>query len=173
MVYSDWSVLQAKLAGQELGLARQLPDGYTFHSASARYEPLTPSPEEAAAVTDQLRKQAEQSGKGYALLPVGLSDKLLTLTASYRKGDQEVSVRISKTANPSTMYVDDSVDFTAEKLTAGGVELIYTRYKGGNNLTWSVETPGQEGFLLYQIDEMSGQYFSKEEMVGLAEPLLK
>ncbi|WP_342563893.1 hypothetical protein NST84_01390 [Paenibacillus sp. FSL R7-0345] len=175
VVYGDWSVLQAKLGGQEtgLGLAEQLPDGYTFHSASARYEPIKPAPEEAAAITDKLRKQAEQSGKGYALLPVGLSDKLLTLTASYRKGEQEVTVQISKTAALPTMYVDEKVDFTAEKLTAGGTELIYTRYKGGNTLTWSAEIPGREEYLLYQLDEMSGQLFSKEEMVRLAEPLLK
>ncbi|MNI30029.1 hypothetical protein D3C73_838580 [compost metagenome] len=53
--------------------------------------------------------------------------------------------------------------------------MIYTQYKGGNSLTWSAETPvdgGEQEILQYQIDEMSGQYFSKEELVRLAGPFL-
>ncbi len=172
MIYSDWSDLQAKLAGQQIGLAGQLPDGYAFQSASVRYEPLTPAPEEAAAITSKLRKQAEESGKGYALQPVGLSDNLLNVKAAYRLGNDEVTVSISKTDGPATAYVDEQVEFTAEKLTAGGIDLIYTRYKGGNSLTWTAEAPDGATYQ-YQLDEMSGQFFSKEEMVRLAEPLLK
>lgn len=172
VIYSDWSDLQAKLAGQEIGLAGQLPDGYVFHSASVRYEPLTPASEEAAAITSKLREQAEQSGKGYALLPVGLSDQLLNVKAAYRQGDNEVAVSISKTEGTATAYVDEKVAFTAEKLTSGGTDLIYTRYKSGNSLTWTAEAPDGATYQ-YQIDEMSGQFFSKEEMVRLAEPLLK
>lgn len=172
VVYHDWSELQPKLAGQEIGLASQLPDGYAFHSASVRYEPLKPAPEESAAITDKLRKQAEESGKGYALQPVGLSDNLLNVKAAYRLGNDEVTVSISKTDGPATAYVDEQVEFTAEKLTAGGIDLIYTRYKGGNSLTWTAEAPDGSTYQ-YQLDEMSGQFFSKEEMVRLAEPLLK
>ncbi|MNN96863.1 hypothetical protein D3C81_2159180 [compost metagenome] len=67
--------------------------------------------------------------------------------------------------------MDEDVDFTSEKLTVRGVDMIYTQYKGGNSLTWSAGTAGQE-ILQYQIDEMSGQYFSKEELVRLAGPFL-
>lgn len=177
VTYTDLPALQARLSGQSVFLTDALPDGYSFHSASVYYKPVNllspPSPTEAAATADKLRVMAEQSGQDYAMLPVELSDQLLNMTAAYRQGEQEITVSISKSAGPATTYVDESVDFTAEKLVVHGVEMIYTQYKGGNSLTWSAGIPGGQELLHYQMDEMSGQYFSKEEMIRLAEPFLK
>lgn len=155
VTYTELTALQAELSNQPVTIADHLPGGYSFYDASVYYEPVNPvnpqAPEEASVT----------------------ADKLLNLTVAYRKGNQEVTVSILKSDGPSTGYVDDKVDFTAEKLMAEGVEMIYTQYKGGNNLTWSAEIPGRQEILRYQIDEMSGQYFSKEEMVRMAEPFLK
>ncbi|WP_405115329.1 hypothetical protein MHH28_12505 [Paenibacillus sp. FSL K6-1217] len=177
VLYSDFSALQAKLEGQEVALAPVIGDGYTFDNASVYFQPLNllhpPAAEEAAATAEKLRQQAEQSGKDYAMLPVELSDQMLNLTAFYRKGDQEVSVHISRTSGPMTQYVDEQVDFTSEKLTVSGTEMLYTRYTGGNSLAWSTEIPGSRELIHYEINDMSGQFFTKEEMVKLAEGWLK
>ncbi|NQX45133.1 hypothetical protein HQN87_07300 [Paenibacillus tritici] len=175
--YTDLASLQAKLSGQSVTVAERLGDGYSFHSASVHFEPVNlvhpPAPEEAAATADRLRKQAEQSGKDYAMLPVGLSDRLLSLTAAYRKGNQEVTLHISRTNGPVTQYMDEQVDFTSEKLDVKGVEMLFTKYRGGNNLTWTAGIPGSREMLHYQLDEMSGQDYTKDELVRLAETLLK
>ncbi|UQZ34415.1 hypothetical protein C2I18_13340 [Paenibacillus sp. PK3_47] len=177
VTYSDWSVLQSKLSGQSVKIAEQLAGGYSFHSASVRYMPVNlvnpPAPEEAAATADKLRKQTEQSGKDYAMLPVELSDQIDNLTAAYRQGDKEITVHISRTKGPVTAYMDEQVEFTAEKLVFQGVEMVYTKYKGGNSLAWSAGIPGRQENILYEMHEMSGQYFSKEEMLGMAAPFLK
>lgn len=71
-----------------------------------------------------------------------------------------------------TAYVDEQVDFTAEKAVVNGTEMIYTKYKGGNSLTWSAAVPGSRDTYQYQIDEMSGQFLSKEALIAIAKPLL-
>lgn len=177
VLYSDLSALQAKLAGQKVVLAPEIGGGYTFETASVYFQPVNllhpPAAEEAAATAEKLRQQAEQSGKDYAMLPVDLSDQMLNLTASYRKGDQKVNVHISRTSGPMTQYVDEQVNFTPEKLTVSGTEMLYTRYAGGNSLAWSTEIPGSRELIHYEINDMSGQFFTKEEMVKLAEGMMK
>ncbi|MBP2111573.1 hypothetical protein [Paenibacillus silagei] len=177
VLYSDLPVLQAKLSGQKVTLVPEIGDGYTFDKASVYFQPvnlLHPiAAEEVAATAEKLRQQAEQSGKDYAMLPVELSDQMQSLTASYRKGDQKVSVHISRTSGPMTQYVDEQVEFTAEKLSVSGTEMLYTRYAGGNSLAWSAEIPGGQELIHYEINDTSGQFFTKEEMVRLAERLLR
>ncbi|WNS42405.1 DUF4367 domain-containing protein [Paenibacillus sp. MMS20-IR301] len=171
--YSDLASLRTKLSGQDLALAGTLPGGYKFQEAAAYFEPVTPATDEEAAIADQLRKQAEAAGRSYGMMPVRLSDQILNVTAVYKQGDQEVTVTARRATGVSTAYVDEQVDFTAEKVTAGDTQMIYTKYKGGNSLSWSLDIPGSDETYQYQLDEMSGQFLSKEEMIALAEPFLE
>lgn len=174
--YTDLSSLRIKLSGESLTLADALPGGYEFKEAAASFAPVTllnpPTADEEAAIAGQLRKQAEAAGRSYGMMPVELSDQILNLTAVYKQGEQEIQVTATRSEGEFTAYVDEKVEFTAEKLVTGGTEMIYTKYKGGNSLTWSEEIPGSGQTYQYQIDEMSGQFLSKEEMIALAKPLL-
>lgn len=72
-----------------------------------------------------------------------------------------------------TAYVDEKVDFTSEKVVVDGVEMIYTKSKGENSIVWTAEVPGSTELYQYQIDDMSGQYLSKADMIEIAKLYLK
>lgn len=176
LVYTDLSSLRNKLSAQSLTVADKLPGGYEFQTATAYFQPVTllhpPTPDEEKAIADQLRKQAEAAGRNYGIMPVELSDQILNLTAVYKQGEQEIKVTTTRTEGEFTAYVDEKVDFTAEKAVVNGTEMIYTKYKGGNSLTWSAAVPGSRDTYQYQIDEMSGQFLSQEALIAIAKPLL-
>ncbi|KHL96548.1 hypothetical protein QW71_06315 [Paenibacillus sp. IHB B 3415] len=176
LVYTDLSSLRNKLSAQSLTVADKLPGGYEFQTATAYFKPVTllhpPTPDEEKAIADQLRKQAEAAGRNYGIMPVELSDQILHLTAVYKQGEQEIKVTTTRSEGEFTAYVDEQVDFTAEKAVVNGTEMIFTKYKGGNSLTWSAAVPGSRDTYQYQIDEMSGQFLSKEALIAIAKPLL-
>ncbi|MNI59057.1 hypothetical protein D3C73_1142000 [compost metagenome] len=132
-----------------------------------------PTPEEEAATAEKLRKQAEASKREYAMMPVELSNQLLNVRTVYAQGKNEIAVTIVKSKGEFTAYVDEKVEFTSEKVVVDGVEMIYTQYKGGNSMAWTAEVPGSTEHYQYQIDDMSGQYLSKAEMIEIAKLYLK
>ncbi|MBT2289296.1 hypothetical protein J7E73_09135 [Paenibacillus albidus] len=172
VTFTDLSELRSKLSGQPVVIADSLTDNYTFKSAQVFFEPVNrvnpPTPEEEAATAEKLRKQAEATNQEYAMMPVELSSQLLNIRTVYAQGKKEIAVTIVKSKGEFTAYVDEKVEFTSEKVVVDGVEMIYTRYKGGNNITWAAEVPGSTDLYQYQIDDMSGQSLSKADMIEIA-----
>ncbi|QQZ62578.1 hypothetical protein JI735_08380 [Paenibacillus sonchi] len=177
VTFTDLSVLRSKLSGQPVVIADSLTGNYAFKSAKVSFKPVNmvnpPTAEEEAAMAEKLRKQAEASNQEYAMMPVELSNQLLHIETIYAQGKNEIAVTITKSKNEFTAYVDEKVDFTSEKVVVDGVEMIYTKYKGGNSMVWTAEIPGSTELYQYQIDDMSGQYLSKADMIEIAKLYLK
>ncbi|MCP1310152.1 DUF4367 domain-containing protein [Paenibacillus tyrfis] len=178
-VFNDLSALRAKMAGKPITILDRLQENYKFENAKVFFQPVDkvnpPTPDEKAATAEKLRKQAEESGKDYAMMPIELSDDLLHLRTVYKQGDQEVAVTVIKSNNgPFTAYIDEKIDFDQEKITVKGVEMLYTEYKdkdgkgGRKNITWNNGISGSE--YTYQIDESANM--SKEDLVKIAEAYL-
>ncbi|NEN87287.1 DUF4367 domain-containing protein [Paenibacillus elgii] len=174
-VFNDVSALRAKMAGMPIKILDRLEENYQFKDAKVFFNPINevnpPAPDEKAATAEKLRKQAEESGKDYAMMPIELSDDLLHLRSVYKHGDQEVAVTVIKSKDTFTAYVDEKIDFRQEKITVNGVEMLYTQYldkngeDGRKNITWNID-----GEYTYQIDEFSKM--SKEELIKIAEAYL-
>lgn len=174
-VFNDVSALRAKMAGTPVKIPDRLQEDYKFENAKVFFQPVNevnpPTPDEKAATAEKLRKQAEESGKDYAMMPIELSDELLRLRAVYKRGDQEVAVTVIKSKDTITAYVDEKIDFRQEKITVKGVEMLYTQYldkdgkDGQKNITWN-----NGGEYTYQIDEFSK--LGKEEFIKIAEAYL-
>ncbi|KZE79621.1 hypothetical protein AV654_15070 [Paenibacillus elgii] len=174
-VFNDVSALRAKMAGMPVKILDRLEENYQFQDAKVFFNPINevnpPAPDEKAATAEKLRKQAEESGKDYAMMPIELSDDLLHLRSVYKHGDQEVAVTVIKSKDTFTAYVDEKIDFRQEKITVNGVEMLYTQYldkdgkDGQKNITWNID-----GEYTYQIDEFSKM--SKEELIKIAEAYL-
>ncbi|CQR59114.1 hypothetical protein [Paenibacillus riograndensis] len=177
VTFTDLSVLRSKLSSQPVVIADSLTGNYAFKSARVFFKPVNmvnpPTPEEEAATAEKLRKQAEASKQEYAMMPVELSNELLNIRTVYAQGKNEIAVTIVKSKGEFTAYVDEKVDFTSEKVVVDGVEMIYTKYKGGNSIVWTAEVPGSTELYQYQIDDMSGQYLSKADMIEIAKLYLR
>ncbi|WP_339369621.1 DUF4367 domain-containing protein [Paenibacillus elgii] len=174
-VFNDVSALRAKMAGKPITILDHLEGNYKFENAKVFFNPINevnpPAPDEKVATAEKLRKQAEESGKDYAMMPIELSDDLLHLRSVYKQGNDEVAVTVIKSKDTFTAYVDEKIDFEQEKITVKGVEMLYTEYKdkdgkgSSKNITWNID-----GEYTYQIDESANM--SKEELIKIAEAYL-
>lgn len=179
VMFNDAAALRAKLAGKQVKILDRLGESFKFESAKVFFAPVNevnrPTPEEKAATAEKLRKQAEESSKDYAMMPLELSDDFFHLRTVYKQGDDEVDVTIVKSNNgPFTAYIEEDIDFEQEKIKVKGVEMLYTVYKdkdgkgGRKNITWINGSSGAE--YTYQIDEFCNM--SKEDLIKIAESFL-
>ncbi len=179
VIFNDAAALRAKLASKQVKVFDRLGANFKFESAKVFFAPVNevnrPTPEEKAATAEKLRKQAEESGKDYAMMPIELSDDFFHLRTVYKQGDNEVDVTIVKSDNgPFTAYIDEKIDFEQEKITVKGVEMLYTEYMdndgngGSKNITWNKGISGDA--YTYQIDGSANM--SKEDLVKIAEAFL-
>ncbi|MMZ57577.1 hypothetical protein D1872_195150 [compost metagenome] len=180
-VFTDASALHTKLAGKQVTIFDSLKENYKFQSASVFFKPVTdvnpPSPEEKAATVEKLRKQAEESNKDYAMMPMELSDELLHLRSTYKQGENQIAVTIVDYGvgkDIPTSYWDEKLNFEQEKIVVKGIEMLYTEWNegGGRDIRWVHELPGGGHKYEYLI-ESNAKEISKEDLINIAESYLK
>ncbi|HEY2491906.1 MAG TPA: hypothetical protein VGI33_03125 [Paenibacillus sp.] len=181
VVFTDLSALRTKMTGKSITIVDSLKENYKFESALVFFEPVTfvnrPTPEEEAATAEMLRKQAEESKKEYAMMPVDLSDKFLHIQTIYKQGENEISVTIINYGGGKyipTSYWDEKLKFKQEKIVVKGVEMLYTENTEGvsKDIRWIYEIPGSGHKYGYNI-KSSAKEINKEELIKIAETYQK
>jgi hypothetical protein len=179
MNFNDLSALSNKMAKYPVKLPDSVLKTYHFKDASVYFEPVTdvnpPSPEEKAEIVKKLQQQAKLSGKDYGMMPVKLSDKLLSISVVYKNGKDEIMTRIADigAGNQVTGYVDEKINFDQEKIVINGVETMYTTVNGDpSTIEWVVEVPGSGLRYAYMIHSKKGD-LTKEQLIEIAESYLK
>lgn len=54
-------------------------------------------------MAEKLRKQAEESNQGYAMMPVEMTDQFFLLFATYKNGEDEIGVDITNLSGKSDL----------------------------------------------------------------------
>lgn len=172
--FTDVSALRTKMTGQSVQIVDSLKGGYTFDNASVSFSPITnvnpPTPEEAAAMAEKLRKQAEESNKEYAMMPVKLSDDHWTILSTYKQGKNRINVSISRSDGKETVIVHQDWNLKQEQIVVKGTTLLYTEFDGGKNIRWIYDVPNSTHTIQYAIE--TGEGISKEELIKIAETYL-
>ncbi|MBH5319521.1 hypothetical protein I6N90_17125 [Paenibacillus sp. GSMTC-2017] len=172
-LFTDVSALREKVTDKSVTIRDSLGENYTFKSAKVFFEPvalLNPqTPEEKAAIAEKLKKQAEQSKKDYAMLPLELSDRFFHLNTTYQKQKNEINVTINYSRGVPTAHYDEQMNIKQEKIQVNGVDMLYSvSNEGFKDLTWIVEIPGSKLNYLYNI-VTSADDITKEDMKKIAE----
>ncbi|UFJ39297.1 DUF4367 domain-containing protein [Brevibacillus humidisoli] len=175
-VFTDASALRSKLKDESAAIMDSLKEDYKFTWARLTFDPVTEvnplTPKEQAATAEKLRKQAEESNKEYAMMPVELSDDHWRILSTYKKGESEIQVFVSRSDEPTTIYAHDEWNWKSEKIDVNGVEMLYTEYEGGGKgIVWVHEIAGTEQHLQYNIQV--GNDISKEGLIEIAKSYLK
>ncbi|WNC13884.1 hypothetical protein [Brevibacillus brevis] len=169
--FTDVSALRKKMKDQSVKILDSLEGTYKFESASVTFAPITevnpPSPEEKAAIGEKLRKQAEETKKEYAMMPVELSKDHWILNSTYIKQGKRIRVSMSRTSGKETFIVHKEWDFKEERLTVNGVEMIFTDFGTGKNIQWVYNVPNTNQTIRYHIE--ASNPISKEELMKMAE----
>ncbi|MET3291565.1 UNVERIFIED_CONTAM: hypothetical protein ABID98_004135 [Brevibacillus sp. OAP136] len=173
--FTDISALRAKMKDQSVKIFDSLEGKYKFTSAGVDFEPITnvnpPSPEEQAAIVKKLKKQAEESKKEYAMIPVELSKDHWRMFINYTSHGKQITVQMSRTSEKETILVHKDWDLKQEKLVVKGVDMLFTDFGTGKNIQWVYDVPNTTQTILYHIE--ASNPISKEELVKLAESYLK
>ncbi|MFB5674462.1 hypothetical protein ACE3NQ_07140 [Paenibacillus terreus] len=177
--FNNLSALRAKMAKYPVKIPDSILGKYQFKAASVYFDPVTevnpPSPEEKAAIVKKLQQQAKLSGKDYAMMPIELSDKLISISVVYKNGKDEVMTRIGNigAGNQLTGYIDEKIHFDQEKLVINGAETMYTTVSGNpSTIEWVVEAPENGLRYAYMIHSNKGN-LTKEQLIEIARSYLK
>ncbi|WP_127593080.1 DUF4367 domain-containing protein [Paenibacillus lautus] len=174
------SHLRDKITDKSIKIADKVNGNYTFQKADVIFknaqEVNPPSSEEKKKMAEKLRKQAEESNQGYAMMPVEMTDQFFLLFATYQNGEDKIGVNItnlSGKSNPTT-YIDEKVEFKQEKVQVKGVEMLLTEFGPSqwHELKWVYENPDKKVKYAYTISGDINKV-SKETLMKIAESYLE
>ena len=172
---TDVSALRAKMEGQSVMILDSLNGGYAFKGATVTFAPMTDvqplTPEEEAALTEKLKKQAEESKQDYAMMPVELSKDHWRINSTYSKNGKDIRVSMFRSGGKETLITSEAHKFPREKLVVDGVDIWYTDFGSGKNVMWIYDVPGTEQTIRYHIE--ASNPITKEELVQMAERYLQ
>ncbi|MED4956322.1 DUF4367 domain-containing protein [Paenibacillus macerans] len=174
--FHDLTELRSRMAGQPVKLFDRFEGDYKFaHATVSFYPALYENPltdKEEAEIADKLRKQAEESGKGYAMMPIEVSKNYWIIMSSYqRNGKTGILVTISKTPGKQTvMLPEEDKDNPRETLEVKGIRMLYTEFATGRNIQWVYDIPGSKEAVHYMIE--TGLQMNKDQVIKLAESYL-
>ncbi|RRJ63706.1 DUF4367 domain-containing protein [Paenibacillus oralis] len=174
--FHDLTELRSRMAGQPVKLFDRFEGDYQFaHATVSFYPALYENPltdQEEAEITEKLRKQAEESGKGYAMMPIELSKNYWIIMSSYQKNSKTgIVVTISKTPGKQTIWMpEESKDNPRETLEIKRVKMLYTEFATGRSIEWVYDVPGSKEAVHYMIE--TGLQMNKDQVIKLAESYL-
>lgn len=179
-IFQNLSHLRDKITDKSIKIPDSVNGNYTFKQAEVMFrnaqEVNPPSSEEKKIMAEKLRKQAEESNQGYAMMPVEMTDQFFLLFATYQNGEDKIGVNItnlSGKSNPTT-YIDEKVEFKQEKLQVKGVEMLHTEFGPSqwHELKWVYESPDKKVKYAYTISGDINKV-SKETLMKIAESYLE
>ncbi|MEK5437568.1 MULTISPECIES: hypothetical protein [Paenibacillus] len=179
-IFQDLSQLRDKITDKSIKIADKVNGNYTFQKADVIFknaqEVNPPSSEEKKKMAEKLRKQAEESNQGYAMMPVEMTDQFFLLFATYQNGEDKIGVNITNLSGMSdpTMYIDEKVEFKQEKVQVKGVEMLHTEFAPSqtHELKWVYESPDKKVKYAYTLRGDINKV-SKETLMKLAEGYLE
>ncbi|WP_339314810.1 hypothetical protein [Paenibacillus sp. FSL R10-2734] len=179
-IFRDLSQLRDKITDKSIKIADKVNGNYTFQKADVIFknaqEVNPPSSEEKKKMAEKLRKQAEESNQGYAMMPVEMTDQFFLLFATYQNGEDKIGVNITNLSGKSdpTMYIDENVEFKQEKVQVKGVEMLLTEFAPSqtHELKWVYESPDKKVKYAYTLRGDINKV-SKETLMKLAESYLE
>lgn len=179
-IFQDLSQLRDKITDKSIKIADKVNGNYTFQKADVIFknaqEVNPPSSEEKKKMAEKLRKQAEESNQGYAMMPVEMTDQFFLLFATYQNGEDKIGVDITNLSGKSdpTMYIDENVEFKQEKVQVKGVEMLHTEFAPSqrHELKWVYESPDKKVKYAYTLRGDINKV-SKETLMKLAEGYLE
>lgn len=185
--FKTLSALREKLKGQPIRIMETVAgQKYKFESARVIYSPDELSDEEWSKLTDQLEKQAEESGKGYAMQTLRVSGDHWNLFSVYEHGGNKLLVQATK-SDEKTVVMQSSAGSEGvkkEKLNVDGAELLYSEYTTvpgkeisreiatGKGISFIYSIPDSKFYIWYHIEDVGG-HLSKQELIDLAQAYLK
>ncbi|MFE0555288.1 hypothetical protein ACFW1P_05040 [Paenibacillus sp. NPDC058910] len=178
--FDNLTQLRDKITDKSIKIADKVNGNYTFQKADVLFKNVQevnpPSPEEKKKMAEKLRKQAEESNQGYAMMPIEMTDQFFLLFATYQNGEDKIGVNItnlSGKSNPTT-YIDENVEFKQEKVQVKGVEMLHTEFgpSQSHELKWVYESPDKKVKYAYTISGDINKV-SKETLMKIAESYLE
>ncbi|SYX82400.1 DUF4367 domain-containing protein [Paenibacillus alvei] len=177
--FQNLSQLRDKITDKSVKIADSVNGNYKFKEAEVLFknaqEVNPPSPEEKKAMAEKLRKQAEKSKKGYAMMPIKMTDQFSNIWVTYRNGEDTIQVTITNLNNKNGgMYIDEQSEFEQEKVQVKGVEMLHTEFgpAHAHDLTWVYESPDKKKRYAYNVHGNSDK-ISKESLMKIAESYLE
>ncbi|BFH59987.1 DUF4367 domain-containing protein [Paenibacillus azoreducens] len=181
MPFQNLTQLRDKITDKSVKIPDSVNGNYTFKQADVMFrnaqEVNPPSPEEKKALAEKLRKQAEESKQGYAMMPVEMTNQFFILHATYQNGEDEIGVTVTNVSGKDKnagLYIDEEVEFKQEKVQVKGVEMLYTDWGRSktHDLRWVYQSPDKKVKYVYDI---SGDIdkVSKEALMKIAESYLE
>lgn len=174
-VYQNLSQLRDKITDDSIKIPDKVNGNYTFEQAEVMFENVhqvnPPSPKEKAAMTEKLRKQAEASKQGYAMMPVELTDEILIIYVTYQNGEDTIDMTITNLSGDKKAI--SFTDSESDKILVKGVEMLHTEHvrARSNNLTWIYESPDKEQKYSYSVS-VNSDVVSTETLIKIAESYL-
>ncbi|RAR43267.1 hypothetical protein DP091_14255 [Paenibacillus sp. MDMC362] len=178
--FHNLSQLRGKITDKSIKIADKVNGNYTFQKADVLFKNVQevnpPSSEEKKIMAEKLRKQAEESNQGYAMIPVEMTDQISLLFATYQNGEDKIEVMINNLTGKSnpTSYIDEKVEFKQEKVHVKGVEMLHTEFGPSqwHELKWVYESPDKKVKYAYTISGDINKV-SKETLMKIAESYLE
>lgn len=157
--FDNLTQLRDKITDKSIKIADKVNGNYTFQKADVLFknaqEVNPPSSEEKEAMAKKLRKQAEESNQGYAMMPVEMTDQFFILNATYQNGEDKIEVMVHNLTGKSspTSYIDENVEFKQEKVLVKGVEMLHTEFGPSrvSELKWIYESPDKKQKYSYTV----------------------
>ncbi|MEK3768231.1 hypothetical protein NSQ91_16780 [Paenibacillus sp. FSL R7-0048] len=179
-IFQDLSQLRDKITDKSIKIADKVNGNYTFQKADVIFknaqEVNPPSSEEKKKMAEKLRRQAEESNQGYAMMPVEMTDQFFLLFATYQNGEDKIGVNITNLSGKSdpTMYIDEKVEFKQEKVQVKGVEMLHTEFAPSqtHELKWVYESPDKKVKYAYTLRGDINKV-SKETLMKIAKGYLE
>ncbi|MEQ7052368.1 hypothetical protein ABN764_17140 [Paenibacillaceae sp. P-4] len=176
MPFQNLSQLRDKITDKSIKIPDSVNGNYKFKEADVLFrnaqEVNPPSPEEQKALAEKLRKQAEESNQGYAMMPVEMTNQFFILNATYQNGEDKIGVNVTNLSGKGMnagLYIDEKGEFKQEKVQVKGVEMLYTDWGRSkwHELRWVYESPDKKVKYVYMIDGDINKV-SKEALMKIA-----
>lgn len=171
--------LRDKITDKSVKIADSVNGNYKFKEAQVLFknaqEVNPPSPEEKKAMAEKLRKQAEKSKQGYAMMPVEMTDQFHSIWVTYQNGEDTIRVTITNLNKKNGgEYIDEQSEFKQEKVQVKGVEMLHTEFGPAHvhELTWVYESPDKKKRYVYNVQGKMDK-ISKESLMKIAESYLE
>lgn len=166
---NDAAAFQEKLGHPELNIPASLEGGYSFKRGTIHFGPAIDlqvlSQEEKHNMAQELRAQAEQSGKDYAIKPVEFTDEFWNAKSVYAKGEEEVSLLVLNLGDgKNTASWEETIQMTKTQLQENGKDAILTQYADSARmeLVWIVEDPYKRGNYQFSLESNSDDIDAEE-----------
>ncbi|MDR0270756.1 DUF4367 domain-containing protein [Paenibacillus sp.] len=179
--FQNLTQLRDKITDKSIKIPDSVNGNYTFKQAEVMFrnaqEANPPSPEEQKALAEKLKKQAEASNQGYAMMPVEMTNQFFILNATYQNGEDKIRVVVTNVSGKGMnagLYIDEKVEFKQEKVQVKGVEMLYTDWglSKSHDLRWVYQSPDKKVKYVYDINGDIDKV-SKEALMKIAESYLQ